>query len=71
MKLANAHYLTGNYQDGLKSLVWTKIIWPDSSMNYTIGGKCHLAMGNQQLACKEFDIARKLGAKIQTPNLCF
>jgi len=55
----------------LKSLVWPKIIWPDSSMNYTISGKCHLAIGNQQLACKEFDVARELGAKIQTPSPCY
>jgi curved DNA-binding protein CbpA len=71
MKLANAHYLNGDYKTSLKSLIWPKIIWPDSSMNYTISGKCHLAIGNQQLACKEFDIARELGAKIQTPNPCF
>lgn len=71
MKLANAHYLTGEYKASLKSLKWPKIIWPDSSMNYIISGKCHLAMGDQQIACKEFDMARKLGAKIQTPSPCF
>ncbi|MDP4679373.1 MAG: DnaJ domain-containing protein [Cyclobacteriaceae bacterium] len=70
MKLANAYYLTEKYESSLKSLVWTKIIWPDSSLNYTISGKCHQALGDQLMACKEFNLARKLGADIQIPSDC-
>ncbi|MEQ6118975.1 DnaJ domain-containing protein [Reichenbachiella sp. MALMAid0571] len=70
MKLANAYYMTGNYEKSLKSTEWTKEIWPDSTMNYIISGKCHLAMNKENFACADFKIARKLDPVFDSPLVC-
>ena len=70
MKLANAYYMTGNYEKSLKSLDWTKEIWPDSSINYIISGKCHFAMNQENLACENFKFARKLDSMFDPPVAC-
>jgi len=70
MKLANAYYMTGNYEKSLKSLEWTKEIWPDSTLNYILSGKCLLAMNKEKLACENFKYAKILDSMFAPPLAC-
>ncbi|MEQ9287372.1 MAG: DnaJ domain-containing protein [Cyclobacteriaceae bacterium] len=69
-KLANMYYLTGDFERGIKSTIWSKEIWPDSAANYIISGQCHQALGETDLACQDFNIAKNLDASFQSPLDC-
>ena len=70
MKLANAYFLTGDYEKSIRSTVWTKEIWPDSVEHYIISGKSHVELGEFSQACVDFQLAQQLDSSFSSPLTC-
>lgn len=70
LELSEAYYLTQDYEQTIKSIEWTREIWPDSSFQYILSGKSHLALNQIPSACSEFKIAVSLDPSFGSPISC-